>query len=684
MVKKMLINASHAEECRVAVVCDGMLEELDVAVKTHEPTLGNIYKAVISRVEPSLQAVFIDYGASRNGFLSINDVHPSYFPESFEGSRRRPRIQDVFKKDDHVLVQVNKDERQHKGASLTTNISIAGRYLVLMPGTELCGVSRKIEDEEERKKLKEILQQLKMPENMGFIIRTAGMGRTKTDLLRDLDYLLRLWQSIETTLEQKPAPCLLHKEHDVVIRSIREHFSSDISELLVDDKDVHKRVRDFFHQVMPRYENLVKLYGEKRPLFNKYQLEEQIEQVYRKRINLKSGGYILIEPTEAMVTVDVNSGGATKEKGIEETAFRVNMEAAPEIARQLRLRDLGGIIVIDFIDMVQKKHKQEVEKAVKAVLRKDRAKSKTLRISTLGLLELSRQRLKSSLGTGEYLDCPLCEGHGRVRSPEMSALSVFRRIKSMLVKGDVAEVKATVPSRVAEYLLNRMRAPLVELENQHGTRVTIQVRHALPDKDIAVEAVKEEAAEQPLFEPIEEHLPLPKPEEVAAVEEVAEAEEVTKPPKKAGRRRRRTKKRPEPSREEETPSTVIPEYGLIAEELISAETEEEAPGEPAATLRGEDFFTGGTEDFSVLVEESAAGAMQEHAGPRDEESLQTEETEIGRDVESSAASEPKEEQVAADSELQPPETAEEPPKEDAEEKEPRKRKFSLQRFLPFS
>lgn len=690
MVRKMLINASQPEECRVAVVCDGILEELDVAVKTHEPTLGNIYKAVISRVEPSLQAVFVDFGASRNGFLSINDVHPSYFPESFQGSRRRPRIQDVFKKDDHVLVQVNKEERHHKGASLTTNISIAGRYLVLMPGTELCGVSRKIEDEEERKKLKEILQQLKMPENMGFIIRTAGTGRTKTELVRDLDYLLKLWQSIEKTLEKQPAPSLLHKEHDVVIRAIREHFSGDISEILVDDKEVHQRVRDFFHQVMPRYESLVKFYQEKRPLFNKYQLEEQIEQVYRKRINLKSGGYILIEPTEAMVTVDVNSGGATKEKGIEETAFRVNMEAAPEIARQLRLRDLGGIIVIDFIDMVQKNHNQEVERAVKAVLRTDRAKSKILRISALGLLELSRQRLKSSLGTGEYLDCPLCEGHGRVRSPEMSALTVFRRIKSMLIKSDITEVKATVPSRVAEYLLNKMRSQLVELENQYASRITIMVTHALPDKDISVEAIKEEAVEQPAFEPIEERLAPPAAEEVVAAEEVSGVEEAKRPPKKPGRRRRRTKKKPEPELEqekvsEEILSVEVPEYGFIEEELVSAETEEQAPVEERRTLKAEEFFAGGTEDFTSVSEDSALEVIEEPVTLKEEERIvAAEETEDKGGEEPSAASEEADKQAAADSEREEPTTSEEPAKDTTEEAEPRKRRFSLQRFLPFS
>ncbi len=516
MVRKMLINASHPEECRVAVVSDGILEELDVQIRTHEATLGNIYKGVVSRIEPSLQAVFVDYGAPRNGFLSINDVHPSYFPESFEQGRRRPRIQDVFKKDAHVIVQVNKEERGNKGASLTTNISLAGRYLVLMPGTDLCGVSRKIEDEKERKKLKEILKQITPPENMGFIVRTAGMGRNKTELSRDLTYLLKLWHAIEKNVGQQEAPAVLHREHDVVIRSIREHFSPDISEILVDEKEAYKEVRSFFHQVMPKYENLVKLSQEKRPLFNKYQLEDQIEQVYRRRIKLKSGGHIVIEPTEAMVTVDVNSGSATKEKGIEETAYRVNMEATPEIARQLRLRDLGGIIVIDFIDMMHKKHKQEVEKAVRAELKKDRAKTKVLRISTLGLLELSRQRLKSSLGTGEYLDCPLCDGRGKIRSPEMSAVSVFRRVKSLLIKGNVSEVRATVPAGVAEYLLNNMRSQLVELESQYTTRINILVKQAVPDKEIAVEAIKEEPVA----------VVSPSPSETVTSEVSAESQEV--------------------------------------------------------------------------------------------------------------------------------------------------------------
>jgi ribonuclease E len=591
MVKKMLINAVHPEESRVAVVSEGMLEELDIQIKAREATLGNIYKGIVTRIEPSLQAAFVEYGAERNGFLPINDVHPSYFPELPEGSRRRPRMEEIFKRDDNVIVQVNKEERDHKGASLTTNISLAGRYLVLMPGTDLHGVSRKIEDEKERKKLKEIVKQLTLPENMGFIVRTAGMGHTKTQLSRDLDYLLKLWKAIETNVTEQEAPALLYREQDVVIRSLRDHFAPDISEILVDEKTVHRKVREFFHQIMPRYEKLVKLYQERRPLFNKYQLEEQVEQVYRKRIKLKSGGYILIEPTEAMVTVDVNSGSATKEKGIEETAFRVNMEAATEIARQLRLRDLGGIIVIDFIDMFNKKHKQDVERALKTVLRKDRAKSKVLRLSSLGLLELSRQRLKSSLGTGEYLDCPLCEGRGKVRSPEMSALSVFRRIKSLAIKPDTADVRATVPAKVADYLLNNMRSLIVRIEEQHQTRVIVVSKEHLCEKEVTVEAIRKEPGET-ISSETDSAQASPRDELLPAESESKPEVEPRRPRRPARRRRRSKRKSPSESSEEAVPAKVGPEQAppvelLKSDERIPEQADSQADDSKAAA-RGDE------------------------------------------------------------------------------------------------
>jgi ribonuclease E len=671
MVKKMLINACHLEECRVAVVAEGLLEELDIDINTRkEATLGNIYKGVITRVEPSLQAVFVDYGAGRNGFLSINDVHPSYYPESFEGARRRPRIQDVFKKDDHVIVQVNKEERYKKGASLTTNVSLAGRYLVLMPGTDLCGVSRKIEDEDERKKLKDILKQLKLPQNMGFIIRTAGMGRTKTELVRDLEYLMKLWQSIEKNIADAPAPVLLHREHDLVIRAIREHYSPDISEILVDEKEVHKKVREFFHQVMPKYEKLVKLYQEKRPLFNKYQLEEQVEQVYSKRIKLKSGGHIVIEPTEAMVTIDVNSGGATKEKDVEETAFKVNMEAAPEIARQLRLRDLGGIIVIDFIDMSQKKHRQEVEKALKTELRLDRAKTKVLKISPLGLVELSRQRLKSSLGTGEYLECPMCDGSGKVRSPEMTAVSVFRKIKSQLVRRDASEVKATVPVKVAEYLLNNMRGQLVELENQYSSKISIIAEQHVSDKDIAVSAVKEEIPDT--LEPTA--IKAPPEEQAAKTDEQDSSKEEEKRPRTSARHRHRSKKRRGAQDESlgdsaqdsnlDQASTInlqiaSPEKGALTEQLkdtVSESASGSIPNEKTEGSENQKIGDASAKEISEASKELSASQILEHEADDSKT-------------------------VTAEEEIRTPDK-ETPNKEDQEEHPPQRKSF-LRGYLPF-
>jgi ribonuclease E len=675
MVKKMLINACHPEECRVAVVAEGLLEELDIEANARrEATLGNIYKGSVTRVEPSLQAVFVDYGASRNGFLSINDVHPSYFPESFEGARRRPRIQDVFKKDDHVIVQVNKEERYKKGASLTTNISLAGRYLVLMPGTDLCGVSRKIEDEDERKKLKEILKQLKFPENMGFIIRTAGMGRTKTELVRDLEYLLKLWQSIEKNMADALAPALLHREHDLVIRSIREHYSPDVSEILVDEKEVFKKVRDFFHQVMPRYEKLVKPYQEKRPLFNKYQLEEQIEQVYSKRIKLKSGGTIIIEPTEAMVTIDVNSGGATKEKDIEETAFKVNMEAAPEIARQLRLRDLGGIIVIDFIDMSQTKHRQEVEKALKAELKRDRAKTKALRISTLGLVELSRQRLKSSLGTGEYLDCPLCDGSGKVRSPEMTAVSVFRKIKSQIVRRDATEVKATVPVKVADYLLNNMRSQLVELESQYCARITVLAERHISDKEITVSAIKEEIPEAPEAIAIK---PLPE-ELMAKTDEEASSKAEEKSSKTSARHRHRSKRKRGAAQQEEN-----------LEETLQGIDTNQRPLSSAAVQVDDNEMNGVVEPLKEAVSGKEAGPFlteenKDLDNPKLDESFHDEVSKSREESDSSHASarqndgnerEPQEEKMQRSG----PQTSNDM---DREERRPDRKSF-LKTYLPF-
>ncbi len=476
MKKKMLINVADEEESRVAIVEDGTLEEFTIEVSSKEQIKGNVYNGVVVKVEPSLQAAFVDYGGNRHGFLPMGEIHQHWYAdESRNGDRdRRPRIQDVLKRNQKVLVQVSKEEMGNKGASLTTYISLPGRYLVLMPESgNAGGISRKIEDEEERKKLKDVIEQLNPPPDMGIIVRTAGLNRNKAELQRDLTYLQRLWTSIHEKSQQSPAPAPIYQEHDLVIRSIRDYFTPDIQEVLVDNRDVYRRARDFFQAVMPRYQGRVKLYREKKPLFAHYQLEEQIEAIYTHKVDLKSGGSIVIDPTEALVSIDVNSGRATKEKGIEETAFKTNLEAAQEVARQLRLRDLGGLIVVDFIDMRPLKHIQEVEKALRQAVKRDKARTQLSRISQFGLLELSRQRLKPTILEGNYLKCPHCEGSGLIKSSISLALLILRRIRAEAARENVASVKAVLPMEVANYLLNQKRQEIFRLEEDYGITINL-------------------------------------------------------------------------------------------------------------------------------------------------------------------------------------------------------------------
>ncbi|MGH8058418.1 MAG: Rne/Rng family ribonuclease, partial [Candidatus Entotheonellia bacterium] len=414
MIRKMLINTEDVEESRVAILADGMLEEFDIETSTKEQIKGNIYKGLVVKVEPGLQAAFVEYGGNRAGFLPLGEVHPSSYADPELSKRGRVRIHDVLKRNQSVLVQVVKDEIGTKGAALSTYISLPGRYLVLMPGVDATRVSRKIEDEAQRRLLKEIVAQLEPPPGMGVIIRTAGLERSKQELQRDMTYLLKLWETITAQAKDLPAPSVVYQERDLVIRSIRDYFTPDIAEILVDDREVFKRAREFLQAIMPRYVNRIKLSREKRPIFSRYQLEEQIEAIFEDKIPLKSGGSIVIERTEAMVSIDVNSGRSTQERGMEETAFKTNLEAGEEIARQLRLRDLGGLIVIDFIDMRDRKHVQEVERCLKNALKRDKARVEVSRISKFGLLELSRQRLKPALQDETYLPCLHCKGQGLV------------------------------------------------------------------------------------------------------------------------------------------------------------------------------------------------------------------------------------------------------------------------------
>jgi ribonuclease E len=495
MVKKMLINAAEPEERRMAIVEDGVLSELIIETSLQELSRGNIYKAKIVNIEPSLQATFVDYGEARHGFLPFSEIHPSYYAPGGDGESRegRPRIQEAIKRNQEVLVQVEKEEKGTKGAALTTYISLAGRYLVLMPGSGGGGISRKIEGEKDRKHIKEIVQQLGVPEGMGLIVRTAGMEKNKTELAKDLQSLLRLWESIQAKSAKTQAPALIYQEPDLVFRSIRDYFTADIDEVFIDDKTVFHQAKDFFRAILPRYQNKVKLYGEKRPLFSKYELEKQLETIYERKVPLKSGGSIVIDPTEALVAIDVNSGRATQGRGMEDTAYQTNLEAAEEIARQLRLRDLGGLVVVDFIDMWDRKHKQEVERSLRNALKRDKARVEIGRISRFGILELSRQRIRPAVAGRSFIACGNCGGSGLVKSTEAAALAVLRKIQAGLAKGGCLQVKVELPDEVATYLLNQKRAELFRLEKQYGLKIQISGQPGLPSHQFNLEFVRKDA-----------------------------------------------------------------------------------------------------------------------------------------------------------------------------------------------
>ncbi|MGC1403991.1 MAG: Rne/Rng family ribonuclease [Thermodesulfobacteriota bacterium] len=495
-VKKLLINAVDPEEYRIALIEDGILEEFYIETTAKEQIRGNIYKGVVAHIEPALQAAFVDYGSEKNGFLQADEIHPEYHAQPEEPGdshpHRRPPIQKIIHRGQELLVQVTKEESGKKGVALTTYISLPGRSLVLTPGQPGIGISRKIEDEAERDRLKGILTQLKVPEEIGTIVRTAGSGKKKPDLAKDLESLLRLWEEIKSRAFEQPAPSLVYKEMDLAIRTIRDLFTSDIQEILIDNKDIFKQVRDFLEIIAPRQRNQVKLYKETRPIFSKHQVENQIETIFENRVKLKSGGHIVIDSTEALVAVDVNSGRSTKERQIEETAFKTNLEAAEEIARQLRLRDLGGLIVIDFIDMKESKHDNEVVKVLKNHLKRDKARTTVSKISKFGLLELSRQRIRPPIQFGTYYTCPTCQGKGQVRSVETLALMYLRKIWLGISKGTIAAVTGVLPLEVANYLLNRKREELARLEERHRVSIFLEGQPHLQPEEGKLEFIKKE------------------------------------------------------------------------------------------------------------------------------------------------------------------------------------------------
>ena len=469
-MKRMLFNATQAEELRVAIVDGQNLLDLDIETLGKEQRKGNIYKGIITRIEPSLEACFVDYGTDRHGFLPFKEVSRSYFRD-YEGGRAR--IQDVLKEGMEVIVQVEKDERGNKGAALTTFISLAGRYLVLMPNNPRGGgVSRRIEGEE-RQELKAAMAELDIPNGMSIIARTAGIGRSAEELEWDLNYLKQLWQAIEEAGKAHHDPYLLFMESSLLIRAIRDYFRPDIGEILVDNQEVYDQVAEFMSYVMPSNVGRLKLYQDHTPLFSRFQIEHQIESAFSRSVSLPSGGAIVIDHTEALVSIDVNSARATRGADIEDTAFKTNMEAAEEVARQMRLRDLGGLVVIDFIDMENPKHQRDVENVLRDALKKDRARVQMGKLSRFGLLELSRQRLKPALGESSHVACPRCAGTGVIRGIESTALHVLRIIQEEAMKDNTGEVRAQVPVDVATFLLNEKRAELFAMEERLDVNVVL-------------------------------------------------------------------------------------------------------------------------------------------------------------------------------------------------------------------
>ena len=471
-MKKMLINATEREEVRVALVDGQRLYDLDIENRARLQTKANIYKAKVTRVEPSLEAAFVDFGAERHGFLPLKEIAHQYYRSS-SPDEGKMKIKDAIKEGTEVIVQVDKEERGTKGAALTTYISLPGRYMVLMPNNPRAGgISRRIEGDD-RSELRDALAQLEIPDGMGVIIRTAGVGRTAEELQWDLDYLLKLWAAISDAADENAPPTLLYQESDVIIRAIRDYLKDDIDQVLIDEPHSHRQALDFVSMVMPKYQSRIKAYNDALPLFNRFQVEGQIETAFQREVRLPSGGSIVIDPTEALVSIDINSARATKGSDIEATAVQTNLEAADEIARQLRLRDMGGLVVIDFIDMSASKNQRAVENRMRDALEIDRARVQLGRISRFGLLEMSRQRLRPSLGETSGMVCPRCTGQGSIRDTKSLALAILRLIQEETSKERTGEVRVIVPVDVSAFLLNEKRAAVGEIEQASKVRVVV-------------------------------------------------------------------------------------------------------------------------------------------------------------------------------------------------------------------
>lgn len=495
-MKRMLINATQPEELRVAIVDGQKLFNLDIEAPGREQKKANIYKATIIRIEPSLEAAFVDYGSERHGFLPLKEVARSYFAPDAVTPGNRISIKDALRTGQEVIVQVDKEERGNKGAALTTFISLAGRYLVLMPNNPRAGgVSRRIEGQA-RAELRDAMSRLEIPEDMGLIVRTAGVGKNAEDLQWDLDYLTQLWNAVEHSATERGAPFLIYQESDVIIRSIRDHLRTDIGEIVVDDRRMYEKADQFMRQVMPHNLKKLCLYDDEVPLFTRYQIESQIESAFQREVHLPSGGSVVIDHSEALTSIDINSARATRGADIEETALNTNLEAADEIARQLRLRDLGGLFVIDFIDMTPARNQREVENRLREALKQDRARVQLGHISRFGLLEMSRQRLRPSLGESSQIVCPRCRGQGTIRGVESLALSILRIVEEETMKENTERILARMPIDVATFLLNEKRRTILEIEQRQHVEIILLPSQSLDTPDYRIERIRTQDMER--------------------------------------------------------------------------------------------------------------------------------------------------------------------------------------------
>jgi len=478
----MLINVAQDEECRIAIVENGKLEEFYFERSAITSYVGNIYKGKVTNIEPSIQACFVDFGVGQNGFLHISDVQTVYFPRNNQkervGQKRsrrdRPPIQDCLRRGQEIIVQVIKDGIGTKGPTLTTYLSIPGRYLVLMPGMNRTGVSRKISDEGVRARLREILRELNLPSDVGVIVRTAGLDRNKRDLQRDMNYLMRLWKMVMKQSKEGSSPAELYRESDLVVRTLRDVFNSEITKILCDSEETVRKIRNFLRIALPRTRCHIQHFNGGTPLFSKYQIEQKIEEIQSRHVPLPSGGSLVIDSTEALVAIDVNSGKSRSYGDAETMAYKINMEAADEIARQLRLRDLGGVVVIDFIDMYQERHRRGIERTLREAVGVDRARTKLLRMSQFGIIEMTRQRMRSSLERSNYMDCVHCKGSGLIKTPESMSLEIIRRVQAVIDRKNIACIEVDVSPEVAYYLQNRKRAQIFDLEKAWSKIVAIR------------------------------------------------------------------------------------------------------------------------------------------------------------------------------------------------------------------